>query len=128
MDTRGIFQTPGLPADAAAIREALDTGDPLPAGTDPRSFAQVGPSPRAAHRALRRSLATAACPVPALAPPQVLLDLLSSLREPVLPTAFFPGPELSRGAPVEPWCAQVRRGGGIRWTRDSALLRAAQLQ
>ena len=42
MDSRGIFQAPGAPSESAAIREALDTGDALPAGADPRSIAQVG--------------------------------------------------------------------------------------
>jgi len=61
LDARGLFTAPGEPAQVALLRECLDTGDPIPAGVEPRA---------AAH---------------------CLLDLLSSLREPVVPVALFPG-------------------------------------
>ena len=64
MDTKGLFLAPGLPADVVELRECIDTGDGFPPGIDPLAVAQV------------------------------LLDLLSSLREPVVPCSLFPSPEL----------------------------------
>lgn len=77
--TRGLFTTPtSSPATLIQIREALDTGDALPPGADPLALAQV------------------------------LLELLSSLREPVVPTALFPGPDFS-SLPVERHAAHLLR-------------------
>jgi hypothetical protein len=77
--TRGLFTAPTAdPGAVAEIRECLDTGDPLPAGVDPLALAQA------------------------------LLDLLSSLREPVVPTSLFPGPDF-RALPLEAWVAHMLR-------------------
>ncbi|RYY34588.1 hypothetical protein EON62_03160, partial [archaeon] len=61
MATRGLFLVPGDNADVLEIRECLDTGDALSPSLD------------------------------ILAVAQVLLDLLTSLREPVIPCNLFPG-------------------------------------
>jgi hypothetical protein len=56
-----FFDLHHIPTVLCAHTEALDTGDAIPPRADPLAVAQV------------------------------LLDLLSSLREPVIPTAYFPG-------------------------------------
>lgn len=61
LDSRGIFTAPGEPGQVALLRECLDTGDPIPAGVEARAVAQC------------------------------LLELLSSLREPLIPAGLFPG-------------------------------------
>jgi hypothetical protein len=76
---RGLFLAPGDPVEMILIREALDTGDAFPANFDCKSYAQV------------------------------LLDLLSSLREPVIPVAFFPTGSAFRSSliPLEEWTSHV---------------------
>jgi len=78
MEARGLFLAPGNAADIVEIREALDTGDALPAGADPLAVAQV------------------------------LCDLLESLREPVIPVAFFPGADF-KAVPLEAWVQNMLR-------------------
>ena len=80
--SRGLFLAlpPGGDAVLLEVREALDTGQPIPPGVDPLALSQT------------------------------LLDLLSSLREPLIPVALFPGPDMERaGVSVEMWCAHVLR-------------------
>ena len=77
--TRGIFTAPTSdPGALIELRECLDTGDPFPPGVDPLALAQT------------------------------LLDLLTSLREPVIPTSLFPGPDF-KSLPLEPWVGHMLR-------------------
>lgn len=78
LDTRGLFLAPGDPADIIIVRECLDTGEAIPPSVD------------------------------VLAVAQVLLDLLESLREPVVPCALFPGPD-SRSIPADALAGQILR-------------------
>jgi len=77
--TRGIFSLPGDPSDLCLLRECLDTGDPFPPGIGMVSYAHC------------------------------LVELLSALREPVVPCALFPAPaDVLRGpAAVEAWCRET---------------------
>jgi hypothetical protein len=76
LDTRGLFLVPGDPADCLETRECLDTGDAIPARIDVLSVAQT------------------------------LLDLLSSLREPVVPCALFPRADF-KSIPLDAWCSHL---------------------
>jgi len=76
MDTRGLFLAPGDDADILELRECLDTGEAFPAAVDMLAVAQV------------------------------LLDLLESLREPVIPCLLFPGPDV-KSMPVEVLATQL---------------------
>jgi phosphatidylinositol-bisphosphatase len=77
---KGLFMVAGDPADALEIREALDTGDPVPATVDLHAVAQT------------------------------VLDFLGALREPVVPTAFFPGPISDfKNVPLDSWCLHMFR-------------------
>jgi hypothetical protein len=78
MDNRGVFLAPGDVADIIQLRECLDTGEGFPADVDMLSVAEV------------------------------LLDLLESLREPVIPTALFPGADV-KTVPVEALASQILR-------------------
>jgi inositol polyphosphate 5-phosphatase INPP5B/F len=60
LSTRGIFSVAGDPADLVLIRECLDTGDPFPPGIGMTSYAHC------------------------------LIELVSSFRESVIPSSFFP--------------------------------------
>lgn len=79
MNTHGIFMAPGDPADLILIREALDSGDPFPPGIAMLTYAHA------------------------------LVDLLTSLREPVVPIPLFPGQELLRGGPaaIDQWSVSL---------------------
>ncbi len=82
LDARGLFTGPGEPGQVALLRECLDTGDPIPAGVEPRA---------AAH---------------------CLIELLTSLREPVVPVGLFPGVATDAryiAASPEPYSATVLR-------------------
>jgi len=76
--TRGVFLAPGDPADVIELRECLDTGEAFPPSVDMLSVAQV------------------------------LLDLLESLREPVIPTSLFPPPTF-KPSQAEEWLPGVLR-------------------
>ena len=60
LSTRGIFSIAGDPADLVLIRECLDTGDPFPPGIGMTSYAHC------------------------------LVELISSFRESIIPSSFFP--------------------------------------
>lgn len=79
MESRGLFLAPGNPAEIIEVREALDTGDAIPASADPLSIAEV------------------------------LCDLLESLREPVIPVIYFPLPQDLKAMGVEGWTGQMLR-------------------
>lgn len=77
--TPGLFTAPGIPAQYPIVRECLDTGDAFPANTSP--------------------LTLAGC----------LVDLLSSLREPVVPTHLFPDPIALKHTTMEVWKSEMLR-------------------
>jgi len=82
LGTPGLFLTPPDARELASIRSAIDCGDPLPPSLSPLSLAGA------------------------------LLDLLSSLREPVIPPTLFPHPGevLGKGeAGIRAWCTHTLR-------------------
>ena len=85
LGARGLFLRPGDPTQCAAAREALDTGTSIPSSVGPLALAHT------------------------------LLQLLASLREPLIPCPLFPGPDFTAGH-VAPYCAMlVRRLTPVRF-------------
>jgi len=72
----GLLVSPGIPSEVLQIRECLDAGTRFPSGLGALAFGQV------------------------------LLELLSSMVEPVIPCALFPG-EGFDGIPLERWCQEL---------------------
>ncbi len=74
----GLFIDPPDPSELLVVRNAIDCGTPLPASLT--SIALGG----------------------------ALLDLVHSLREPLIPSHLFPSPlEISKGGGSEAWCAST---------------------
>lgn len=78
MDAPGLFVDAGPEAECAKIRDAVDTGAPLDASLGPLSVAAV------------------------------LLELLASWQEPVIPCEMFPGAEFA-SVPLDKWCSNLLR-------------------
>lgn len=80
LSSRGIFMAPGDPGDLILLREALDAGDPFPPGISMSTYAQC------------------------------LIDLFTSLREPVIPVSFFPSIDTGKtNTSVDHWCTSTLR-------------------
>ena len=90
--TRGIFSLSGDAADLVLLRECLDTGDPFPAGIAMPTYAHC------------------------------LVELLSSLREPVVPVGLFPAPAdilRSHAAGASAGALPPQFAGAEAWCRAS---------
>lgn len=80
LSSPGLFLDPSDPKELLAIRSAIDSGSPLPTPFIPNALGGA------------------------------LLDLVHSLREPLIPSHLFPSPaELAKGGGVETWCASTLR-------------------